>query len=180
MHTSLLAASFPCICLYCGFLSAASRYLFHCTGLQLSLNSARSALEECRECVHESPCPRNSTPFPFSSAWDSSMADSIRGYGLNQAHVALAALARQPELLERARLRFSRTPPFYASPPSHGSTESVGPTPPDQGAGWQEAQAHIDHQASKLMTKWQTNGERNECEFSKTQPTQLTPCRPAQ
>ncbi|KAG5977505.1 hypothetical protein E4U55_006748 [Claviceps digitariae] len=50
------------------------------------------------------------------------MPETIRGDGLNLVHKALESLVQNPELLDRARMRFSRSPPVYASP------ESVTPT----------------------------------------------------
>ncbi|KAI4148039.1 MAG: hypothetical protein LQ340_005266 [Diploschistes diacapsis] len=60
------------------------------------------------------------------------MADSIRGDGLHRAHTALAALVEDPERLNRARRRFSESPPSYKSYQSHNSTLSQSPNPPSE------------------------------------------------
>ncbi|KAF5132868.1 hypothetical protein E5D57_003490 [Metarhizium anisopliae] len=60
----------------------------------------------------------------------SSMADPFRGDGLFTAVTALAALAQDPERLDRARARFSESPPSYRSRLSHNSALSQSPEPP--------------------------------------------------
>lgn len=58
------------------------------------------------------------------------MADSIKGDGLLRTDKALAALVENPELLDRARGRFSESPPSYRSHPlSHNSTLSPESNP---------------------------------------------------
>jgi hypothetical protein len=52
----------------------------------------------------------------------------IEGRGLQIAHEALAALVENPELLDRARARFSNPPPFYRSP----SGSPTQPPSPDR------------------------------------------------
>ncbi|KJK93785.1 hypothetical protein H633G_02288 [Metarhizium anisopliae BRIP 53284] len=58
------------------------------------------------------------------------MADPFRGDGLFTAVNALAALVQDPERLDRARARFSESPPSYRSCLSHNSTLSQSPNPP--------------------------------------------------
>ncbi|KID85222.1 hypothetical protein MGU_07644 [Metarhizium guizhouense ARSEF 977] len=58
------------------------------------------------------------------------MADPFRGDGLFTADAALAALVQDPERLDRARARFSESPPSYRSRLSHNSTLSQSPDPP--------------------------------------------------
>ncbi|PHH90348.1 hypothetical protein CDD83_3910 [Cordyceps sp. RAO-2017] len=60
------------------------------------------------------------------------MEDTIRGAGLYRAHRALAALADDQERLDRARRRFSESPPSYRSHQSHNSTLSRSLTPPSE------------------------------------------------
>jgi len=55
------------------------------------------------------------------------MADSIRGDGLSIADRRLAALAQDPERLERERARFSESPPSYRSRLSGTTTRSSSP-----------------------------------------------------
>ncbi|KAF2251589.1 hypothetical protein BU26DRAFT_516387 [Trematosphaeria pertusa] len=56
--------------------------------------------------------------------------ETIRGDGLIRAHRALAGLEDDPQLLERARRRFSDSPPPYTSNHSHASTVFDTPEPP--------------------------------------------------
>ena len=60
------------------------------------------------------------------------MADLIRGAGLVQADTALAASAEDPEQVDRARGRFSESPPSYRSHLSHNSARSQSPNPPNE------------------------------------------------
>lgn len=57
------------------------------------------------------------------------MADSIRGDGLLRADSALAALLDDPQRLDRARSRFSNSPPSYRSHQSGTPTRSASPDP---------------------------------------------------
>ncbi|KAI4228911.1 MAG: hypothetical protein L6R40_008095 [Gallowayella cf. fulva] len=77
---------------------------------------------------------------------------------------ALATLADHPERLDRARRRFSKSPPFYKSP-SPGSTLSNSPNPPSPGAmtrdqelqeSWRRLHSLPCHQLS-----WQIAVERH-------------------
>ncbi|KAL8725830.1 MAG: hypothetical protein Q9166_007117 [cf. Caloplaca sp. 2 TL-2023] len=76
------------------------------------------------------------------------MANSIRGDGLFQAEKALTALAEHPKQLDRARLRFSQSPPSYTSQSSQGSTLSNSPNGPPPEQNEQEVQARREHNAS--------------------------------
>ena len=58
------------------------------------------------------------------------MADTIRGDGLFTANNALAALVEDPQRLDRARARFSESPPSYRSVLSQNSTLPHSPDPP--------------------------------------------------
>jgi len=57
---------------------------------------------------------------------------TLRGDGLVRAHAALAALQEEPQQLDRARMRFSDSPPPYTSHQSHNSTLSQSPNPPSE------------------------------------------------
>ncbi|KAI3325937.1 hypothetical protein HD806DRAFT_428542 [Xylariaceae sp. AK1471] len=79
------------------------------------------------------------------------MADTIRGYGLSRVEAALAALAGDPEGLDRARTRFSDPPPSYISHLSHNSTRSQSPNAPNEEQRYREEQEwklKIDRAAS--------------------------------
>lgn len=60
------------------------------------------------------------------------MAATVRGNGLYNAERALAALAEDERRLERARRRFSDSPPSYTSHQSHNSTRSQSPNQPSE------------------------------------------------
>ncbi|KJZ69991.1 hypothetical protein HIM_10618 [Hirsutella minnesotensis 3608] len=60
------------------------------------------------------------------------MADTIRGDGLFTAHNALTALVQDQQRLDRARERFSQSPPSYRSYPSGTPTRSQSPNPPSE------------------------------------------------
>ncbi|KAL8725831.1 MAG: hypothetical protein Q9166_007118 [cf. Caloplaca sp. 2 TL-2023] len=78
------------------------------------------------------------------------MADSIGGNGLIQAERALATLVEHPERLNRARWRFSASPPSYTSPPPEDTTEPPTPGDPDARRVEQAEQREIaKHEASK-------------------------------
>ena len=57
-------------------------------------------------------------------------ADTLRGDGLVRAQRALVGLEGDPERLDRARRRFSDSPPPYTSDRSGTTTRSVSPNPP--------------------------------------------------
>ncbi|KAK4031608.1 hypothetical protein C8A01DRAFT_41944 [Parachaetomium inaequale] len=57
------------------------------------------------------------------------MPTDIQGEGLHIAHDALAALAENPELLDRARARFSETPRYYPSYRSLLGSPTQPPSP---------------------------------------------------
>jgi hypothetical protein len=63
------------------------------------------------------------------------MATSIRGDGLFRAEAALEALLEDPELLDRARARFSQSPPSYRSL----SGDTTQPDSPDLRSDAQKA-----------------------------------------
>ncbi|KAF2179938.1 hypothetical protein K469DRAFT_460860, partial [Zopfia rhizophila CBS 207.26] len=56
----------------------------------------------------------------------------VRGDGLVMAERALASLVEDPQRLDRARTRFSDSPPSYKSHQSHNSTRSQSPNPPSE------------------------------------------------
>lgn len=58
--------------------------------------------------------------------------DTLRGYGLVRAQTTLLGLERDPERLDRARRRFSDSPPPYTSDRSGTTTRSVSPNPPSE------------------------------------------------
>jgi hypothetical protein len=58
--------------------------------------------------------------------------DNLRGDGLVRAQRALAALEEDPQRLDRARRRFSDSPPPYTSHQSHNSTRSQSLNPPSE------------------------------------------------
>jgi len=58
--------------------------------------------------------------------------DTLRGDGLVRAQRALAALEENPQRLDRARMRFSDSPPPYTSRQSHNSTRFQSPNPPSE------------------------------------------------
>ncbi|KAL8939735.1 MAG: hypothetical protein Q9211_002605 [Gyalolechia sp. 1 TL-2023] len=60
------------------------------------------------------------------------MADSIQGDGLIRAERARAPLVADPHQLDRARERFSDSPPSYKSHQSYDSTPSQSPNPPSE------------------------------------------------
>ncbi|KAL8847235.1 MAG: hypothetical protein Q9221_007722 [Calogaya cf. arnoldii] len=72
-----------------------------------------------------------------------------------QAERALADLADDPEQLDRARRRFSASPPFYKSP-TPGSTLSNSPNPPSPGEIQRdrEHQEHILRQSSRPRSQF--------------------------
>ncbi|KAI4185039.1 MAG: hypothetical protein LQ346_005999 [Caloplaca aetnensis] len=85
------------------------------------------------------------------------MADSIRGDGLYHAERALANLAENPERLDRARKRFSVSPPSYTSQPSGVTTLSNSPGAPSIPDGVeisQEARDSLDRNASIPRTQF--------------------------
>ncbi len=59
-------------------------------------------------------------------------ADTLRGDGLVRAQRALIGLEGDPERLDRARRRFSDSPPPYTSDQSGTTTRSVSPNPPSK------------------------------------------------
>ncbi|KAH8163699.1 hypothetical protein CIB48_g4562 [Xylaria polymorpha] len=58
--------------------------------------------------------------------------DTLRGDGLVRAQRALAGLQGDPLRLDRARQRFSHSPPAYTSNPSGTTTRSASPIPPSE------------------------------------------------
>ncbi|KAH8782178.1 hypothetical protein BGZ57DRAFT_759154 [Hyaloscypha finlandica] len=58
--------------------------------------------------------------------------DTLRGDGLVRAQRALAGLQGDPLRLDRARQRFSHSPPPYTSNPSGTTTRSASPIPPSE------------------------------------------------
>jgi len=79
------------------------------------------------------------------------MADSIKGNESFQLDNALSALARDPNRLHRARVRFSNSPPLYLSPQAHNSTRSQSPDAPNEEQERREerkVQLTIEHCAS--------------------------------
>ena len=58
--------------------------------------------------------------------------DALRGDGLVTAQRALARLQGDPLRLDRARQRFSDSPPPYTSNPSGTTTRSASPIPPSE------------------------------------------------
>ncbi|KAJ9316149.1 hypothetical protein DTO271D3_3725 [Paecilomyces variotii] len=60
------------------------------------------------------------------------MANTVRGDGVLLADAALAALAEDPERLDRARKRFSHSLPPYRSQSSGTTTRSQSPNPPSE------------------------------------------------
>ena len=87
----------------------------------------------------------------------------IEGRGLQIAHEALAALVENPELLDRARARFSKPPPFYRSP----SGSPTQPPSPDRRSPAQKRRERkhfeilFEQQASTVLGQFdaQTNEE---------------------
>ena len=77
--------------------------------------------QSLRYFVHKGSLLISSTRAPTA------MADSVRGDGIIQADGALAALVAVPEELDRARERFTGSPPSYRSRISHNSTLSQSP-----------------------------------------------------
>lgn len=76
---------------------------------------------------------------------------SLRGDGLARAQRALLEL-QDPQQLNRARERFSDSPPPYASHQSHNSTRSQSPDPPGEEQLRREErklQLRIEHDASR-------------------------------
>lgn len=61
-----------------------------------------------------------------------SFTDTLRGDGLARAQRALAGLEGNPLQLDRARRRFSDSPPPYTSDPSGTTTRSASPDPPSE------------------------------------------------
>jgi hypothetical protein len=59
-------------------------------------------------------------------------ADALRGDGLARAQRALAGLEGDSLRLDRARRRFSESPPQYTSDPSGTATRFVSPDPPSE------------------------------------------------
>lgn len=85
------------------------------------------------------------------------MAALIRGNGLFEAHDALAALAEDPRQLDRARGRFSESPPSYRS---QSGTSTRSPSAPplrdeQQTRSEREWQIRIDHQASHPSNQYE-------------------------
>ncbi|KAL2022238.1 hypothetical protein VTK56DRAFT_5848 [Thermocarpiscus australiensis] len=79
------------------------------------------------------------------------MAESIRGGGLLRADRALEALLENPEQPERARARFSESPPPYRSQPSGTTTLSQSPDQPSETQQQREErklQLYLEHRAS--------------------------------
>ncbi|KAI9855801.1 MAG: hypothetical protein M1813_009610 [Trichoglossum hirsutum] len=60
------------------------------------------------------------------------MADTLRGDGLARAQRILAGLERDPQRLDRARIRFGDSPPPYTSDRSGTTTRSQSPDPPSE------------------------------------------------
>jgi hypothetical protein len=58
--------------------------------------------------------------------------DALRGDGLARVHGALGRLEGDPLRLDRARRRFSNSPPAYTSNPSGTTTRSESPMPPSE------------------------------------------------
>ncbi|KAH8598556.1 hypothetical protein B0O99DRAFT_738781 [Bisporella sp. PMI_857] len=58
--------------------------------------------------------------------------DTLRGDGLARAQRALAELERNPQRLDRARIRFDDSPPPYTSDRSGTTTRSQSPNPPSE------------------------------------------------
>ncbi|KAJ8108848.1 hypothetical protein ONZ43_g6301 [Nemania bipapillata] len=81
-----------------------------------------------------------------------SVGGTIRGDGLFVADTILAALADNPERLDRARNRFSsESPPSYRSQPSGTTTRSQSPNPPSEEQRRREKrewQLRKEHEAS--------------------------------
>lgn len=79
-------------------------------------------------------CRRTSSisPRALSARQAPHMADSIRGDGLLRADRALQELLENPERLQRARARFSESPPSYRSRLSGTTTMSQSPDPPSE------------------------------------------------
>ncbi|KAG5790577.1 hypothetical protein H9Q69_010361 [Fusarium xylarioides] len=76
---------------------------------------------------------------------------AIRGDGLFMAHSALAALVKDPQQLDRARRRFSESPPSYRTNLSGTTTRSQSPNPPSEEQQRREerqVQLRLEHRAS--------------------------------
>lgn len=58
--------------------------------------------------------------------------DALRGDGLARVHGALGRLQGDPLQLDRARRRYSSSPPAYKSNPSGTITRSESPMPPTE------------------------------------------------
>jgi hypothetical protein len=58
--------------------------------------------------------------------------DALRGDGLARVHGALGRLEGDPLQLDRARRRFTDSPPAYTSNPSGTTTRSQSPMPPSE------------------------------------------------
>ncbi|KAF2176606.1 hypothetical protein K469DRAFT_438086, partial [Zopfia rhizophila CBS 207.26] len=77
--------------------------------------------------------------------------DNLRGDGLVRAQRALAALQEDPQRLDRARRRFSNSPPPYTSPQSHNSTRSQSPNPPCE-----EQRCREERRWQLVRERWQS------------------------
>ncbi|TRX92089.1 hypothetical protein FHL15_006956 [Xylaria flabelliformis] len=79
------------------------------------------------------------------------MYNSIRAMGLADANRALEILSNDPKQLEKARSRFSRSPPSYRSYPSGTTTQLYTPSEADKEQSWlseQRFQLSMEYRAS--------------------------------
>ncbi|KJZ72677.1 hypothetical protein HIM_07869 [Hirsutella minnesotensis 3608] len=91
------------------------------------------------------------------------MADTIRGDGLFRADATLAALAEDPERLDRARSRFGDSLPSYKSQPSGTTTRFQSLNPPSEETRRREEQKWQlirEHEAS--LPSEQFDAQRHE------------------
>lgn len=84
------------------------------------------------------------------------MADTVRGNGLARAERALAALVEDPQRLERARRRFSDSPPSYTSHQSHNSTQSQSSNPHS------EEQRRLENRRWRVSDNWKASFPRQQ------------------
>src|SRR5579862_3859207 len=86
------------------------------------------------------------------------MADTLRGDGLARAQRTLAGLERDPQRLDRARIRFDDSPPPYTSDRSGTTTRSQSPDPPSE--------EQRRHQERRIQLGLEADASRPDKQFS--------------
>ena len=84
--------------------------------------------------------------------------NSVRGNGLARVQRALAELEGDPQLLDRARVRFEESPPPYASDQSGSTTRSASPdglTEEQRRRQERQVELGLEHQASEPYTQFE-------------------------